>query len=612
MSYKMIKNEHWTVSDLAAKVKNNEIRKPKFQRKRKWDLFEKKENVPSERKYIEFLYETHNSVHAITFGEESGKLTNIDGNNRINAIIHFLKEPFVLFPEKTHKINQFIEEKINKDVAEELDQLVKKMEYKELMNFRYEKYFIEHGSGALYNRHLKLIRDEVLDFFEELIADMKINKTDFDVAVKINVNLFTGYNTQELAQVFGKINKYNSKLTEQESLASMLFNLTDFALDNKGLECEIKIHIQEFYKDMSKNEELQCFEFEPTDAMNAYDFMVGFQNYVHSKCSLIEKVAPGGSMSLFFTLFDMFYKGGFNTTFNTKNVNHFIGSMTQILRVLIKFTEVFLKKITEGNAVSAPELKKRCTKTAMLIIISAVYGYLNKNTEEQEIISSLEKAILYHIIIKECADKNQQKIHEHNDLLTSYSKGGNYAVHVPKKLHTEPENVSIAITKEKMHHLLESLLKEVVCNKINSDKKERRKRTGFEKILIYYYYKCKVPTEYLAYTYSYEHLFPFSSNWDRELDIDRIGNIFPVIDSLNKFRSNLHIKEYRKITENKTHKGYGFLKYIDTVPSVETYDSIVNPQHKTPIVFNNENFNLFCEENERKLMDCFLQCMFKY
>jgi hypothetical protein len=46
----MIKNEHWTVSDLAAKVKNNEIRKPKFQRKRKWDLFEKKENVPSERK----------------------------------------------------------------------------------------------------------------------------------------------------------------------------------------------------------------------------------------------------------------------------------------------------------------------------------------------------------------------------------------------------------------------------------------------------------------------------------------------------------------------------------------------------------------------------------
>ena len=79
---------------------NDEIYKPKYQRKRKWDEIQKKENVPSEDKYIEFLYDSHHSVHAITFGQDREKLSNIDGNNRINAICHFLKEPFVLFPDK--------------------------------------------------------------------------------------------------------------------------------------------------------------------------------------------------------------------------------------------------------------------------------------------------------------------------------------------------------------------------------------------------------------------------------------------------------------------------------------------------------------------------------
>ena len=49
---RMIKNETWYVKTLVAKVKNDEIYKPKYQRKRKWDELPKKENVPSEKNYI--------------------------------------------------------------------------------------------------------------------------------------------------------------------------------------------------------------------------------------------------------------------------------------------------------------------------------------------------------------------------------------------------------------------------------------------------------------------------------------------------------------------------------------------------------------------------------
>jgi len=130
MTDKMIQNENWYVKNLAAKILNGEIYKPKYQRKRKWDLTPKKENVPSEKRYIEFLFDTYNSVHAITFGKDGDKLSNIDGNNRINAIIHFLNEPFVLFPERLSILISFLSDKINTEVAQEVERIIKKLSMK--------------------------------------------------------------------------------------------------------------------------------------------------------------------------------------------------------------------------------------------------------------------------------------------------------------------------------------------------------------------------------------------------------------------------------------------------------------------------------------------------
>ena len=102
MTNKRIKNEQWYVKELISKINNDEINKPKFQRKRKWDILPKNENTPNEQSYIQFLFDTINSVHAITFGQITvdGKIkySNIDGNNRINAIKHFIDKPFEIFP----------------------------------------------------------------------------------------------------------------------------------------------------------------------------------------------------------------------------------------------------------------------------------------------------------------------------------------------------------------------------------------------------------------------------------------------------------------------------------------------------------------------------------
>ena len=133
----------------------------------------KKRKYSKWKKYIEFLCDKYNSIHAITFDQDGNKLFNIDENNRINAIIHYLEEPFVLFPEKINKLKNFIIEKINNDIACEVENIIKKMRYDELMTFKYNTYFIDKNHVNLYNNHLKSIRDEFEPFFDELSSNIK-------------------------------------------------------------------------------------------------------------------------------------------------------------------------------------------------------------------------------------------------------------------------------------------------------------------------------------------------------------------------------------------------------------------------------------------------------
>ena len=60
MTNKRIKNEQWSVKTLISKIDNNDITKPQFQRKKKWDTLPKKNNTstPNECDYINFLFKT--------------------------------------------------------------------------------------------------------------------------------------------------------------------------------------------------------------------------------------------------------------------------------------------------------------------------------------------------------------------------------------------------------------------------------------------------------------------------------------------------------------------------------------------------------------------------
>lgn len=615
MSHKLIKSESWYIKTLAGKVNNGEIYKPKFQRKRKWNKLPTKANIPNEKEFIEFLFDTNNSVHPIAFGQEGSNLLNIDGNNRINTITDFLVKPLSLFSDKLYDLEKFLSEK-SESLAHEVVEIMKEITYEELMSFKYNKYFIEKGFVDLYNNNLKHIRDDAEIYFDDLVNKLKINGKDrFDNDVHINVNIFIGYSTEELADVFSKINQYNSGLTEQEALASRLYNKTDFLIENKKLEFEIKQHIKKYYQERTKEEILKCFTYDDSsDSMNAYDFIVGFQNYANSKCLLIQKTDNDG-LSLFFKLYKNLFSGSFDNTFTTKNVNEYIRLILDTMSILKTIEKcIFMDNfVGEKSKVfdSANKKLKSLKKNNLYLIISSIFGYFKNNTPDYEIVKSIEKCILYHFFVNNIENKENKKTYRIYDGI-AYEAGGRFIDNKAKEYLKKPYLISERISKEQMIQLLEDLISENIKTKIHDPQatgrknceKQRRSRKLFEKVLIYYYYHYKVPTHFLHNQFWIEHIFPFSCTCDSEIDIDRLGNTFPILKTLNVVRSNKHINTYYKIDTDK------FIDYIDVIPHENLYNQVISHDKDKPHIFNIEEYNNICSKNEKILIDCFVRKTF--
>ena len=198
-------------------------------------------------------------------------------------------------------------------------------------------------------------------------------KNCFDSTVKINVNIFEGYNTDELCKTFEDINKYNSKLTETELLACRLHNICDLNIIDKPFETELNECINEYYKNKSDDEVLDCYKFE--GKINAHDFTIGFQNLCNKKYNFIDKTDTDG-LSLFFKLWKTLYNS-FIDTFTTENVNNFIKQITYSCDILQNtITNIFNSKINDKlfNK-SCKDKLQTLKKNNLFMLICSIIGY---------------------------------------------------------------------------------------------------------------------------------------------------------------------------------------------------------------------------------------------
>ena len=612
MTNKHIKNEQWPVKYIMAKIDNGEINKPKFQRKRKWDDLPIKDNNPNEKSYIEFLFKTENSVHPITFGEDiyNKWLSNIDGNNRLNALKHFIDKPFDLFEEYLDDINKFIRTLQTNDQHKDfLINWFKNISYNQIIYFKYTE-FKNIVPDDLYKTALTMHREKFEEIIEELQKKLKINGTEhFDTNVKINVNLFYGYTTDELCRTFEDINKYNSRLTETELLACKLFNETNFDMDDSVFKAELIKSIIEYYTEKSEGEILNCYQYNPNDTINAHDFIVGFQNLLSNKYKFIYKTDVDG-LSLLYKVYELL-NGSY--TFTTNSVNEFIKKINTACEILHKITQsIFTEKINAKlfNTTCHKKLET-LKKNNIFMILSSILGFTNKNTDISIIKNHIEKCLLYHFMVSDLKNSEKREDFKNYDSI-SYRAGGQFIENATKKLLANPELISIRLTRELFSDLINYLYLETnnpYVRKLENGKNKNDKRKPlifFQKTLMFYFYKEKIPINMLDNDFSIEHICPNSSEWDGELDKDRTGNLIPIIASMNSLRGNRHINCY-----SSDKQGSQFCNLIrDIIPSQDIYNRMIYHEKK-PFIQDNELYDMMCHTNEERYKQNFIDCLFR-
>jgi hypothetical protein len=630
-----VTNCSWEVHELYRLTKNNQIKKPKFQRKKKWmelpyDDDGVKHNKPNYQEYIDFLFRTKNTINPISFGEriQNGILIydNIDGNNRINAIITFINSPFVIYPKYLDNLNTFIKnlDITNIELQNKRIQFFSKLTYDDIYQYRRISDLYKNNKEAklLINDYKQNDIQEIEKKIDEIRSKLCFgNNGSFLKEVNININLFKNASFQILCQIFEDINRHNNSLTKSELLASMLFHHSNYNIINIDHNLQIRKEIKKYYEERDSNEVLLGYKpIEDSEdinnfELNAFDIIVGLQNYCYNKYENIIPQYEPSDISLYFKLYEHLYKTNKdldldpydNKIFNEKNINDFIQTVLHACDFLDECInkKMFSKNIDETLFNKTGQRKSLILKknNLLVIMISIIYGF--KNDIDLTIISqSVIKCIIYHMLMKEIDKKKDDNLQYLQLDSIQYRAGGGVIDSKVNEIKADPLLISNKITKDIMKNVIKSIMKDVNSPVAYNVKPRRRKLQFIDKCLMSYYYKECVSNNYLNNEFSIEHIIPYSTTWlEGSIDINRIGNLVPIIKAMNGQRQNFHIEYYKN--KNST-----YTSFIKSIPSIQEYDTIIKHNTFNNQIININNYNKMCEKNEKMYLDNFLNILF--
>ena len=621
------KPDKWSVSELIKKVKTGTLVKPKQQRDATWGLqpIDGKKRA-SIREYIDFMLKSGSDVEAIIINRRADhKEYVVDGNHRITAKIEFYDSPLSVFPEKKEELQKFISDNYHESEQHTIMNIFLSLNYDELMDFRYKSHFEKCGKGVeWYKSHMKNAKDEWDEFYEgeptkNIPSFRKIFVTrqgkKFTETTTI-ISYFDGLTPEEECEVYIDVNKYKSVFTETAILAAYLYDHTDFTITNSTARSFIETQIREMYKKRNEQEVMNCYEYD--GKMNAFDFVMGYQNWCHTRCPFFEMALVTSGTTLLFKVWKSIFET-YDDTFTTANVNRFIDYIEYTIDIFNKVDDRLLPDIISDKLCKTTKKKVYSLKTNnMFAIIMAICGFQNHAACDKDVINSVAKSILYHYFVADIKNDELKKNYKIYDIIL-YEDGGSKIKKLTSDLYKTPINLTKDITKKHMTGVLNILIEQSVNNRTyetRTDGKKnkndnRRGRKFWEIFLMSHMYRLKVPVEYVqGQVFEYEHIVPFSSSWGENvhLDNERLGNIIPIINKINNKRRAGHIKKYREVEREE---GTDFIKYLDEfIPSIEKYDTIVSHETTKPSVIDVNTYNEMCKHNEQKYVELLINTYF--
>jgi hypothetical protein len=590
-----IETTTWTLGKLLKESPN--IIKPKFQRDKKWTIKPTNQKLPNYKDYIIFLKGTRNSVFPISLGTEI-KQDNviylvIDGNNRINAIITFLLKPYLIFPEYFEKIISMVMESeiTNKEI---LINWIQSLTYNKLSTFKRIHMIDGFPKEIIKSCDLQLALDDELT---EIQNKFLINSDSYDKIIHLNINIFRNGSYNDYCKIFQDINKHSNILSENELLSAILFN-TEIILSDKELEHQIRNKIKTFYENRGQQEVLTTYTMNNEDKLNIFDFMVGFQNYCHEKYNVIPEFDSNG-LSLLFRIFKLLYGDIDSKNFTTENIHSFIKNIIFSSDVLNKsYQLIFSKNINVNIFGKSSKLNHNLKKNQLILLLISII--VNKDKiSEKHLIQKNRAVIIYHLLcnlryLKNLSEEELSLIR--NEDTIGYSAGGSFINSMVKKLMTNEPSKILDINKDKFMELINTCVKSSIHPKQFCDKnKKRRQLNLLDRILITNYYHRNMPQKFINQNYSIEHITPFSSSWNGEIDIDRLGNLFPTLNEINIHRGNKDLTIYKD----------KYLEFYNTIINIlpEKYNEINHYENRKTSIISTEKYDEYCLRNEKLFID---------
>jgi len=570
----------------------------------------KKTNVANYKHYIEFLIKNGNSVFPISLGliiiDNIEAYIVIDGNNRINAIIVFLTKPFMIFPEYYQDIFAFITD----SAATPEEQLhytteIKGLSYRKISTFRRLNDILPGYDGPI--ELFRKLEEEMIHIQNSFLLD---SGKPFDSNIFINVNIFKNGSYEEYSKIFEDINKHSSTLHENELLSAILFPV-NIDIKDHDLKFGVLSKIAEFYDSRGKDEVLDQYKFkmDMNDRINAFDFMVGFQNYCNDKYYVIPIYESSGGLSLFFKIFKNLYGDISNSKFTQDIIAGFIEKITFSCDIMSEaFNAIFPSNINETlfnkAVVKCNSFIKKNALCILLISNIASRDMMSKSN----LITETKKCIIYHLFCnrKFLKDMSNEDIAQFTALDSiEYRSGGAFISNLSNIIiQTNHDYIFGKITRDKFKNLLESCLNNTIqpCS-LDEKPKARRKLNLLDKILMTTYWNRNIPNKFISNVFSNEHITPFSSIFTGDIDIDRVGNMFPTFSDINTRRGNKDLTIYKK----ECPEFYESIKVLLPV----NYNAInVYNEQKTTIQSNNE-YNAYCDNNERLYIENLLDDLYR-
>ena len=689
-----------TIQEVVSMVKTGEVKNPMFQRIEAWTMFkEEEEDITKKTKktkkqpkktkqsnyyeFIEFLYETCHSFGSFTWAKYTDGLNNgysysdyylnIDGNNRMCAIVNFFLHPLRLFSQpclktttdsaaaigaaaateddededdddedddeeedeedkkKTeepeyyyHNFGRFREnpEKF-KDIIEFLESLA----LNEIMHFNMKRFKARYV--ALY----KSLTEDEQNYLEEEMErtkdnlqtrDRSGNPSNFYDEVVISINVLENPNKEYLADIYQKINGKHNPMSASDIAMAMLYTANKFVLSeafDPVFETQLRVKLDDFYNNRFKDACVvrlidAAIEGGQRRVLNGYEFLVALQEHCHDRFHLVtkfddmKKKTTGYGFML--KLFDFMY-GLLPDSFTTTTVRTFATTVMDALVVLhAVYDDVFPSTMKFERA------RKTYSKTDALFQLCVIISKFNEmvaagTMEAKKRNLIVRKVMVYHFCVNRkmgVLSKENLAMYKVTDEL-QYLTGGDTVKNKARTSLKYPLKFGENITEKHMESLFHLLV--TTHNEKAAASAAAGKREGLPDeilLILSIYYHSRVPFHTCnKEKRNNDHIFPASCSEAESVTLSRVGNYMIISEALNKGRQNRSIQYYYD-------KDPALMRCLD-YPSIEEYDRVVEyPSSRAaggggkPVLRNVQEFDRLAENLETKYVDLAIKYVF--